>query len=107
MLAPVVVIEQLDQPVVVIEQPDQPVEIAGPVVMPLVMVDPVVISLVVVLIVVEPVEYALVLPPLDVVVVLVRYNLEQPKVVDQAVRYLVYATEWYCRCIFQGNSSHL
>ena len=61
----------------------------------------------VVVVMAESVEYALVLPPLDVVVVLVRYDLEQPKVVDQAVRYLVYVTKWYCRCIFQGNSSHL
>jgi ABC-type nitrate/sulfonate/bicarbonate transport system substrate-binding protein len=51
---------------------------------------------------VEPVEYAvvlviaLVLPPLVVVVVLARYDPEQPKVVDQLVQYLVHATEWYC-----------
>ena len=61
-----------------------------------------------------PVEYAeelviaMVLPPLVVVVVvLARHDLEQPEVVDQPVRYLVYTTEWYCRRILQCNSSHL
>ena len=65
--------------------------------------EPVVMPLVVV-VMVGLVEYALVLPPnLVVVVVLARYDLEQPKVLDQPVRYLVYAIEWY----LQGNSSHL
>ena len=60
-----------------------------------------------------PIEYAeelviaMVLPPLVVVVVLARHDLEQPEVVDQPVRYLVYTTEWYYRCILQRNSSHL
>jgi hypothetical protein len=91
----------------------EPVVIAGLVVMmALVMVDLVVMPLVVVVMagpveMAKPAEYALVLPPVDVVVVLVRYDLEQPKVVDQAVRYLIYATECYCRCILLGNSSHL
>ena len=65
--------------------------------------EPVVMPLVVVMMV-GLVEYALVLPPnLVVVVVLARYDLEQPKILDQPVRYLVYAIEWY----LQGNSSHL
>jgi hypothetical protein len=75
--------------------------IAGLVVMALVMVDLVVMPLVVVVMagpveMAKPAEYALVLPPVDVVVVLARYDSEQPKVVDQAVRYLVSAIEWYC-----------
>jgi hypothetical protein len=89
------------------------VVIAGPVVMmALVMVDPVVMPLMVVVIarpveMAELVEYALVLPPLVVVMVLARYDPEHLKVVDQSVRYLIYATEWYYQRIFQGNSSHL
>jgi hypothetical protein len=91
----------------------EPVVIGGLVVMmALVMVDPMVMPLIVVVMaelveIAELVEYAVVLPPIDVVVVLVRYDPEQPKVVDQAVRYLIYAIEWYCRCILQGNFSHL
>jgi len=50
--------------------------------------EPVVMPLVVV-VMVGLVEYALVLPPnLVVVVVLARYDLEQPKVLDQPVRRL-------------------
>jgi hypothetical protein len=118
-LEPMVVIGHPDQPVVmalVVVEMAEPVVIAGPVVtMDLVMVDPVVMPLVVVVVMAgpvemaKPVEYALVLPPVVVVVVVIeRYNPGQPKVEDQPIRYLVYATEWYCRRIRQGgNSSHL
>jgi hypothetical protein len=112
---PVVVIGQLDQPVVMalmVMVMAEPVVIARSMVtMALVMVDPVVMPLMVVVVMVgpeemaEPVEYVLVLPPL--VVVMVRYDPEQLKVVDRLVRYLIYATEWYCQHIVQGNSSHL
>ena len=40
-------------------------------------------------------------------VVLLMAELEQPKVPDQPVRYLVYAIEWWYQHILQGNSFHL
>jgi hypothetical protein len=40
----------------------------------------------------EPVEYVLVVPP--TLMVLARYDPEKQNVLDQPIRYLVYATEW-------------
>ena len=82
------------------------VVITRPLVMDLMILEPLVMHLVVV-VMVEPVVNALVLPPALVVVVLARYGPEQPKVRDQLVRYLIYAIEWCCRHILQGNSFHL
>ncbi|RLM74501.1 hypothetical protein C2845_PM15G02370 [Panicum miliaceum] len=99
----------------VIGQPES-VVIAGEVVITLVVVvvmaGPVQYAPLVVVLMMGPVElteseeYAQMLPPL-IVVVAARYDPEQQKVVHQAVQYLVYATEWYCQRIVQGNSSHL
>jgi hypothetical protein len=61
----------------------------------------------VVVVTIGPVVNALVLPPALIVVVLARYGPEQPMVPYQPVRYLVYAIEWCCRHILQGNSFHL
>ena len=68
----------------------EPVVIAEPVVMHLAMVEPVVIM--------EQVVIAE--PP-------VVMHLAEPRVFDQAVRYLAYAKELCCRHIVQGNSPHL
>ena len=84
----------------------EPLVMAKPVVMALMTLEPLVMHLVVV-VMAEPVVNALVLPPALVVVVQARYGLEQRKVPNQPVRYIVYATEWCCRHILQGNSSHL
>jgi hypothetical protein len=84
----------------------EPLVMAEPKVMALVILEPLVMHLVVV-VTAGPVVNALVLPPAIVVVVLARYGPEQPMVPDQSVRYLVYAIEWCCRHIFQGNSFHL
>ena len=70
----------------------EPLVMAKPVVMALVTLEPLVMHLVVV-VMAEPVVNAL--------------GLEQRKVPNQPVRYIVYATEWCCRHILQGNSSHL
>jgi hypothetical protein len=67
--------------------------IARLLVMALMILEPLVMHLVVV-VMVEPVVNALVLPPALGVVVLARYGSEQPKVRGQPVRYLVYAIEW-------------
>jgi hypothetical protein len=80
--------------------------IARPLVMALVILELLVMHLVVV-VTVGPVVNALVLPPALVIVVLARYGPKQPMVPDQPVRYLVYAMEWCCRHILQGNSFHL
>jgi hypothetical protein len=108
------------EPVVVIAEP---VAYALVVVMPkpVVMMEPVVLiaelvaySLVVVML--ELLVYALVLPPFVVLpmmrdaqlrLVPAHYDPEMPKVVDQAVRYLVYAIGWLSQGILQGNASHL
>jgi hypothetical protein len=84
----------------------EPLVMAEPEVMALVILEPLVIHLVFV-VTARPVVNALVLPPTIVVVVLARYGPEQPMVPDQPVRYLVYAIEWCCRHILQGNSLHL
>jgi hypothetical protein len=74
------------------------------------------VDYVVVVVMAELLVHALVLPPVAMSpmmrdakqeLVLVRYDQEQPKAMDQLVRYLVYATKWYCRGILQGNASHL
>jgi hypothetical protein len=79
---------------------------AEPEVMALVIMEPLVMHLVVV-VMARPIVNALVLPPTLVVVVLARYDPEQPMVRDQPVRYLVYTIEWFCRHILQGNFFHL
>jgi len=68
----------------------EPVVTTEPVVMHLAMVEPVVI--------VEQVVIAE--PP-------VVMHLAEPRVFDQAIRYLAYAKELWCRHIVQGNSYHL
>ena len=68
----------------------EPVVTAEPVVMLLAMVEPVVI-----------VEQVVIVEPRVVM------HLAEPRVFDQAVRYLAYAKELCCRHIVQGNSYHL
>jgi hypothetical protein len=84
----------------------EPLVMAEPDVMALAILEPLVMHFVVV-VMVGLIVNALVLPPALVVVVLARYGPEQPMVPDQPVRYRVYAIEWCCRHILQGNSFHL
>jgi len=84
----------------------EPTVIARLLVMVLVILESLVMLLMVV-VMAGLVVYALVLPPTLVIVVLARYGLKQPKVIDQPLTYLVYAIEWCCQHILQGNFSHL
>jgi hypothetical protein len=84
----------------------KPLVMAEPEVMAHVILEPLVMHLVV-MVTVGPVVNALVLPAALVMVVLARYGPEQPMVPDQPVRYLVYAIEWSCQHVLQGNSFHL
>ena len=74
----------------------EPVVTAEPVVMHLAMVEPVVI-----------VEQVVIAKQVVIAEPQVVMHLAEPRVFDQAVRYLAYAKELCCRHIVQGNSSHL